>query len=304
MRETGSRKSKALVWGRARRWTILVLTFGLWLGLPGFLLSQDTLKVDVDLVNVFATVQDEGGQFLTNLSRDDFRVYDDDEPQDIRIFESNDWVDSSVGLLMDTSGSMVDILPFMKKGVRDFTRLLRKADDYFVVSFGTDVRLVQSSSQSQKHLEERMAKMRAWGTSLMYDGLLYAMHRIETSDRTRKALIVFSDGNDNGSSAGHGQVVEEAQKSGVLLYFVAIGSRVLVDTLTLDSLSNMSGGRTLYVSKQESISPVLDQIHKELSRQYYLGYYVGREPGFHRIRVEVPGRNVKVRAKTGYISLN
>ena len=93
---------------------------------------------------------------------------------------------------------------------------------------------------------------------------------------------------------------EEVQSSAVLLYFIAIGSPVLVDSHTLEPLSELSGGRTLYVPKQEAISPVLEQIRTELSQQYYLGYYAPKRPGFHHLRVEVPGRNLKIRAKTGY----
>jgi Ca-activated chloride channel family protein len=264
--------------------------------------AQQTLKVDVNLVNVFATVKDDRGNFVTNLNRDDFRIYEDDQPQDIQIFEKQDKVSSSIGMLMDTSGSMVDILPFMKKGIRDFTRGLGKADEFFIVSFGTAVRQIHNSSQTQKHLEDSMTPLRAYGTSVLFDALSYSIEKVDRSDRPRKALIVFTDGNDNGSNVPYGRVVQEVQRSAVLVYFVAIGSPILVDSHTLDPLSEISGGRTVYVGKQEQISSHLEQIRTELSQQYYLGYYAPRQSGFHRIRVEVPGRNdLKIRAKTGYM---
>jgi len=267
---------------------------------PVALCLSQTLKVDVNLVNIFATVKDPQGNFVTNLTKDDFLVYEDDQPQDVQIFERQNKVDSSIGLLMDTSGSMVDIMPFMTRGIREFTRALPKTDDYFVVSFGTNVRLVHTSSQPQKDLEVALTKVRAFGTSSLYDGLLYSMERLERSDRPRKALIVFTDGDDNASNVSHGQVVEEVQSSAVLLYFIAIGSPVLVDSHTLEPLSDLSGGRTLYISKQETVSTVMEQIRTELSQQYYLAYYVSKRPGSHRLRVEVPGRSLRVRAKTGY----
>ena len=262
--------------------------------------AQQTLKVDVNLVNIFATIKDDAGNFVMNLTKDDFRVYEDDQLQDVQIFEKQDKVDSSIGILMDTSGSMVDILPYMKRGIRDFTRVLPKNDEFFVVSFGTSVKLVHTSSQPQKHLEDAMVPLRAFGTSSLYDALLYSMTRVEKSERPRKALIVFTDGNDNGSNISHGRVVEEVQSSAILLYFIAIGSPILVDSHTLEPLSEISGGRTLYVSKQEAVSPILDQIRAELAQQYYLAYYTTRRAGFHKLRVEVPGRNVRIRAKTGY----
>ena len=267
---------------------------------PVALCLSQTLKVDVNLVNIFATVKDQQGNFVTNLTKDDFRVYEDDQPQDVQIFERQDKVDSSIGLAMDTSGSMVDIIPFMTRGIRDFTRALPRTDDYFVVSFGTNVRLVHTSSQPRKDLEDALTRVRAFGTSSLYDGLLYSLERLERSDRPRKALIVFTDGDDNASNVSHSQVVEEVQSSAVLLYFIAIGSPVLVDSHTLEPLSDLSGGRTLYVPKKEAVSPVMDQIRTELSQQYYLAYYVPRRPGLHHLRVEVPGRSLRVRAKTGY----
>ena len=272
------------------------------LAVPFCFLFAQTLKVDVNLVNIFATVKDQQGNYVKDLTKDDFRVYEDDQPQDVQIFEKEDKVDSSIGLLMDTSGSMVDIIPFMTRGIRDFTRALPKRDEYFVVSFGTNVRLVHTSSQPQRNLEDALTKIRAFGTSSLFDGLLYSMERVEKSDRPRKALIVFTDGDDNASNVGHGRIVQEVQSSAVLLYFIAIGSPILVDSHTLEPLSDLSGGRTLYVAKQEAVSPVMDQIRTELSQQYYLAYYISKRPGFHRLRVEVPSRsNLRIRAKTGYI---
>src|SRR5207249_9458277 len=82
--------------------------------------------------------------------------------------------------------------------------------------------------------------------------------------------------------------------------FVSIVAALLVDSHTLESLSDISGGLTLYVPKQDAIAPVLEEVRRELGRQYYIAYYVPRRAGFHHIRIEVPGRDVKIRAKTGY----
>ncbi len=262
--------------------------------------GQQTIRVDVNLVNVFATVQDEAGQFVTSLNREDFRIYEDDVLQEAQVFEKQGDVQSSFAILVDNSGSMVDILPFMRRGIRDFTRTLARDDDLFLVSFGTSVRLLHQSPQGQLHLENSMEQLRAYGTSVLFDSLIYGMNRINDSEHPRKALIVFTDGNDNGSNLSYKSAVDEAQRTGVLLYFVAIGSRVLVDANTVESLSSLSGGRTLYVAKGDSVSAVLEQIRTELAKQYYIGYYAPRHPGFHRIRVEVPGKSLKVRAKTGY----
>src|SRR4051812_45195257 len=99
-----------------KRWFIAMLIL-----IPAAVaVGQQVLRVNVNLVNVFVTVQDDHGDFVTNLTREDFAVYDDDQPQNISVFEKEGAVQSTVGLLMDTSGSMVDILPYMNRGVRDF----------------------------------------------------------------------------------------------------------------------------------------------------------------------------------------
>jgi Ca-activated chloride channel family protein len=134
----------------------------------------------------------------------------------------------------------------------------------------------------------------------MYDGLLYGMDKLSGRDHERKALIMFTDGNDNGSVMTYGRIVEEAQRSAVLLYFVAIGSPLLVDSHTLDNLAGISGGRALYVPKKDSAAAVLKEIQVELAKQYYLGYYAPRKSGFHRIQVEIPGSTFTIRTRTGY----
>ena len=100
--------------------TILRIVLVLCAAVP--LCVAQTLKVDVNLVSIFATVKDDAGRFVTNLAKEDFRVYEDGQLQDIQVFEKLDKVDSTVGILMDSSGSMVDILPYMKRGIREFTR--------------------------------------------------------------------------------------------------------------------------------------------------------------------------------------
>jgi Ca-activated chloride channel family protein len=270
--------------------------------LPLALLAQQTLKVDVDLVNVFVTVKDAGGQFETGLTKDDFVIYDDGEPQKIAVFEKDNAVRSAIGVLLDTSGSVVDILPYETRGLRDFARSISYPDEYLVITFGTNVRLIHRSPETFQHLDQVLLGLRPFGTSVLFDAMLYGIDRVNASDNERKALVVFTDGNDNGSNIEFGRVAQESQMSGVLLYFVAIGSPVLVDKHTVESLAGNSGGRVFYVPKAESVVPYLDEIRTELSRQYYLAYYITRRPGYHRIRVDLPGRsNLSLHTRDGYL---
>jgi len=270
--------------------------------IPVAILAQQTLKVDVDLVNVFVTVQDDRGEFVTGLTKDDFVVYEDDQPQQISVFEKDSAVRSALGVLLDTSGSVVDILPHETRGIRDFAKTISFPDQYSVITFGTSVKLIHRSPDTQRHLEVALQGLKPYGTSVLFDAMLYAMDRVNASDNERKALVILTDGNDNGSTIEYGRVSQEAQLSGVLLYFVAIGSPILVDKHTVEALADDSGGRVFYIPKTDSVMPYLDKIRAELSRQYYLGYYASRTPGYHRIRVDMPRRsNLKLHTRSGYL---
>jgi Ca-activated chloride channel family protein len=270
--------------------------------IPIALLAQQTLKVNVDLVNVFITAQNERGEFVDGLAKDDFVVYEDGEPQQISVFEKDRGVHSAIGILLDTSGSTVDILPYERRGLLEFTRTILHPDEYYVVTFGTFVRMIHRSPETHTHLEQALQNVKAYGTSLLFDAMLYGMDKVNASDNERKALVVFTDGSDNGSSIEFGRIVREAQVSGVLLYFVAIGSPVLVDRHTVDSLANESGGRVFYVPKSDQVLPYLEKIRVELSRQYYIGYYTNHKPGYHRIKVDLPGHSgITLHTKAGYL---
>jgi Ca-activated chloride channel homolog len=263
--------------------------------------AQQTLRVNVDLVNVVLTVQDSTGRFVTGLSPDDFRVYEDGNEQKIAAFEKED-VGSTIGILIDNSLSMVDILPIMKTGLLDFADHTRSFNGLFVMTFGTNVRTIHDIGDPKPQLESKVKALGVQGTSVLFDALVEGLRKVSGLETERKALLIFSDGIDTASKAGFRDVLLEAQKAGSLLYFIPIGSRILIDEHTIDSLARETGGRSIYLRKSDSIRPAMEDIRQELSRQYYIGYYTTRKPGYHSIRVEVPGRDVRIRAKAGYYS--
>jgi Ca-activated chloride channel family protein len=263
--------------------------------------SQRSLRVDVDLVNVVLTIQDSAGRYVTDLKQSDFRIYEDGVEQTVAVFDKED-VDSAVGLLLDNSLSMVDILPMMRTGVLDFAERTRNLDELFVMTFGTRVRTVHDVGEPLPPLQATMKTLGAQGTSVLFDALVDGLRKVGQREPDRKALLVFTDGIDTASKSGFKDVLLEAQKAGALLYFIPIGARILIDEHTIDSLAKETGGRVIYLRKDDPIRPAMETIRQELARQYYIGYYTSRKPGFHAIRVEVPGRDVRIRAKTGYYS--
>jgi Ca-activated chloride channel family protein len=262
--------------------------------------AQNSLRVNVDLVNIFPTVQTPSGSFVTGLKAEDFRVYEDGVEQKLSVFETQN-VPSSVGVLMDTSLSMVDILPLMKTGLLDYAHHSAPFDEFFVMTFGTRVRLFHNVNEPVKTLEESLKTLGVQGTSVLYDALVAGLQRVATRQPERKALLVFTDGNDTGSKVGFREVLLASQKAGALLYFIPIGMRgILIDEKTLEDLAKETGGRVIYLTRTQPVPPAMESIRQDLSKQYYLGYYTTRKPGFHALRVEVPGRDVRIRAKTGF----
>src|SRR5213075_673976 len=159
--------------------------------------AQKALSVDVELVNIFPTVQNPGGGFVPGLTAGDFRVYEDGVEQKITNFETQN-VSSSVGVLLDTSLSEVDILPLMKSGLLDFARHSTSFSELFVMTFGTRVRVFHDVGQPVKALEDNLKLLGVQGTSVLYDALVEGLQRVSRREPQRKALLVFTDGNDTG----------------------------------------------------------------------------------------------------------
>jgi VWFA-related protein len=266
----------------------------------GVLGAQTTLRVDVDLVSIFLTVHNKDGTFATGLRAADFRVFEDGVEQQISVFETDDQVDSAIGILLDSSLSVVDILPMMKTGIVDFARRYDRFRDVFVITFGNRVRFLHDYGEPVSQLRDELDRLKPFGSSLLYEALITAMTEMRRSPLDRRALIVFTDGFDNGSKSNYRDVLLEAQQSGVLLYFIPIGGRALLDENTIDALARETGGRAIYLAKSERVLPAMENILEELSRQYYIGYHATPRKGFHQIRLEIPGRDLRIRAKTGY----
>jgi VWFA-related protein len=263
---------------------------------------QSTLEVDVDLVSVFVTVHDTDGAYVPGLDSRDFQVFEDGELQPIEVFERGDGVPSSLGILIDDSGSSADILAAVRSGVQDFAAGLDPDDEIFVMSFGTEVRVIHDLGDDLSGLRSSLSALRAWGTSVFYDALDSGIRKLAGTN-ARQALIVLTDGDDNGSERTWIEIVRAAESRMVILYFVGMGPPILVDTYTLRGLASMTGGRVYLMSGDDSPRNVLDAVRREMSYQYYLAYYSSPGPGYHSIRVAIPGTEFTARAREGYLVL-
>jgi VWFA-related protein len=182
-------------------------------------------KTGVEFVNVTATVTDASGRFVPNLTRDDFVVYDNDVPQPVSHF-SADRVPVSLGILLDTSGSMAGVKMDSARAAlnRFLFDLLAADDDVFLYTFDDDPSFIEGWTTDRRRLTSRLARLTTAGGTAMYDAIAEALPMAASGRHAKKALVVISDGNDTSSDSTPLAVKQRLRESEVLLYAVGIDS--------------------------------------------------------------------------------
>jgi Ca-activated chloride channel homolog len=180
----------------------------------------------VELINVTATVTDEGGRFVSGLSKEDFRVFDDSKPVEVTHF-SNERVPVSLGILLDTSGSMTpDKMSSARGAIARFIDLLGAEDEMFLARFANVPELVQGWTKDRRLLSRALDSMYAGGGTAMYDGIADALPVAARGKNRKKAIVVISDGNDTGSQTSPRELKEMIRQSEVLVYAIGVDSRL------------------------------------------------------------------------------
>jgi VWFA-related protein len=200
--------------------------------------SSFRFRSGVELINVTATVTDDSGRFVSGLGKDDFSVYEDGELQDVSHF-SNERVPVSLGILLDTSGSMTpDKMSSARTAIDRFMYdLLGPEDELFLYRFATVPQLVQDWTTDRRVLSRALANLHAGGGTAMYDAIAEAVPIAQSGRNRKKALLVISDGNDTGSSVGTGELRQMIRESEVLVYAVGVDGQARDTFVT-------GGGRT------------------------------------------------------------
>jgi VWFA-related protein len=325
--------------------------------------GQDTtFSTDVKVVNVFATVRDKQGQIIRNLTKDDFALEEDSHPQTIRYFSQEINLPLTLGLLIDTSASQRRVLGKERSASYTFLeRVLREdKDQAFVIHFDREVELLQDLTSSRKKLESALGTVdapaagqrggggypsgsggaggRRGGGTMLYDSVLLASDELMRKQTGRKALILLTDGVDNGSKVSLSYAIESAQRADTLVYSVLFadpdaygggynppprmgggrrggygggGGRGRYPQQShpdgkkiLERLSRETGGGFFEVTKKQSIEQIYDRIEEELRNQYSLGYTSDKaDPaeGFRKIHVAITKqKNLIVQTRDGY----
>src|SRR5580658_7469373 len=256
------------------------------------------LRVDTNLVLVPATVNDDFNRPVTGLEKENFRVFDDKVEQTITSFSSED-EPISLGFIFDTSGSMASLLPQGRQAAAEFLKSANPEDEFFLVEFDSKPRLVipLSSNTSEIGLEVMMTK--SGGSTALIDALFMGIHEIHKSKKTKKALVLISDGGDNNSRYTPSEVKNVVKESDVLIYTVAIGAGHDADSAAglswMTGISETSGAHMFRANRAE-LPDIAEKIGIELRNRYVIGYSPQdrkRDGRYHRIEVKlVPPRGL------------
>lgn len=231
-------------------------------------------EVQVHLVELPTTVVSDG-KLVSNLTQNAFKVLDEGKPVEVTKFEYVQNLPLSIGLAVDTSGSMRDrMYDAQKAGAKFFQNILKPGDRAFVIAFDEQVQLMQKWSRQLSDLTAALASLRAEEATALYDAIVYSLYNFQ-GVRGQKALVIITDGKDTASKFSFEQALEYARRAAVPLYGIGIGIRStdLDVRYKLGRFSSETGGNAYYINAAVDLDRVYGEIESELRSQYLLGFY-------------------------------
>ena len=265
--------------------------------------SDQVFKVVTRLVEIHATVTQGKRRYVRGLTKENFSVYDNGAPQQLSVFES-DRSGFSCALLLDTTGSMKKALPTLKRAVLEFVDSLRPVDSMAVYSFSTQLTRLQQFTLDKSEVKRAVLKTRAVGATALFDAV-YRVAQDLTSVEGKKAILVFTDGDDNSSVLNARSTIRRARMIGIPVFAAAQG-QALEDRELLKQifeLSDATGGRAFEMKASGHAQRIFAEVSASLRHSYLLGYQAPQieTPGWRTIRLVVNGiKRPRVRAKSGY----
>ncbi|MBM3777847.1 MAG: VWA domain-containing protein [Acidimicrobiia bacterium] len=281
------------------------------------LAAQDerTFRSAVDIVSLSITVTDAASRYVTDLTQQDFQVFEDGTLQNISFF-SRRQQPVALSLLLDSSASMEDKLPTLRTAAANFVRRLQPKDLAQIIDFDVRAQILQDFTASQDELESAIGRTAAGGSTSMYNAIFVAlaeMKKIQArsdEDIRRQAVVVFSDGEDTSSVVSFEEVLDRARRSETAIYSIGLQSVTSAQNrgfqeaaYVMRQLAQETGGRAFFAKRIEDLDGVYSEIADELSSQYTIAYTPKnqmRNGAWRRIVVQVQRENATPRTKRGY----
>jgi VWFA-related protein len=318
------------------------MKFSMWAALAlaaGSLSGQDLpepIKVDVNVVNMLASVHDKKGALINTLKKEDFQLFEDGQPQTVKYFTKETDLPLTIGLLVDVSGSQANLIDIEKRAATDFFRsVLKKKDVAFVISFGADSELLQDITSSPRLLQEGLDRLRLnAGVGGIHPGpvptasqpkgtVLYDAVSLAATDRLakevgRKVIVLITDGVDQGSSYSIKRAIEDAQKADSVIYsiyYIDPGAYMGRGGISfgggggegyLKQMSEETGGRVFKVDRSHTLQDAFAQLQDEMRSQYAIGWTPTndrKDGSYHKTELRLADKNLKVQARKGYYAM-
>ncbi|HET9226410.1 MAG TPA: VWA domain-containing protein [Thermoanaerobaculia bacterium] len=261
-------------------------------------------ELEVNLVELYVAVTDKGGDLVRGLTQDDFEVIESGKKQEIAKFELVENLPLTVGILLDTSGSMRSSLVQAQEAAAGFIRgVMTPRDRSFAVSFASRPRLNMPPTDDVEAVARSFEDLQAVGDTALHDALVHSLYYFR-GIKGQRALVLLSDGDDNASYIAYNDALEYARRSGVAIYAIGFNLPGVGGLRNkLSELSETSGGRAFFTSKSEELPGIYAQIERELRSRYLVAYnsnQAGGKPGvFKEVEVKVK-RGLKARTARGY----
>jgi VWFA-related protein len=291
---------------------------------------EETLKLSVNVVGLFFNVKDKHGALVPSLTKNDFEVEEDGKPQTIKYFAAESNLPLTLGMLIDSSGSQIRVLDMEKEVGGAFLRqILTDKDEAYVIDFNVDASLVQDYTRDVHRLQAALNNVKintgvsgvgggpvptapgSQAGTVLYDAVYLSAHDMLSKEVGRKAMILLTDGEDEGSQLKIKDAIESAQKADAIVYVLLCADRGFYGSMRVGysgesemrRLSEATGGRVINVgNKFDKLKEAFDQIAAELRSQYNLGYTPTNavQDGSYR-KLEIKSKQgYKIQSRAGY----
>jgi len=264
--------------------------------------AEYTESVDVEVVQITATVTGSRGRFIRGLKAADFKVFEDRVPQTITAFAAEN-IPLELVVAVDVSGSMTKAMPTVKAAVRKFLTKLRPQDVVTVLGFNDNVFVIARPAVTLEDRLRTLERRRPWGGTSLYDAMLKSLAQLGPQ-AGRRVIVVFTDGEDLNSRVPLETAERGLESNDAMLYAIGLGRAPGMESLrkVLVRLSEKTGGQA-YFEELDKLDEVFDNVLADLANQYLFGFVprdATHDGRWRELRVEVPGHDYKVRARKGY----
>jgi Ca-activated chloride channel family protein len=282
--------------------------------------QQHSLKSEVELVALHVTVADARGEFIANLKSGNFRVFENKIEQKISLFSRDD-IPVTMGLIVDNSASMRSKRAQVNAAAMTFVRTSNPQDEAFVVNFNDEYYLDTDGdfTSDPKNMSDALAHIDTRGSTALYDALIGSLDHLKKGHKDKRVLLVVTDGVDNASRESFEQTIKVAEQSNATIYTIGVFSdedrRTEKGDLRkarkdLKALAEATGGEAFFPATLEEVTPICEEVAKEIRNQYTLGYYPtnpAKDGTFREVKVQVIPPSgydrLSVRTRVGYYAL-